>query len=993
MSTGQVDRTRGSLWHRWDPHIHAPGTAMNDQYAGADPWAEFFRRVDSQVPPIRVLGITDYYLIDTYEQTKAELAAGHMAGVEFIFPNVEIRLSIATSSESAVNAHLLFSPEESDHVARIRGLMAGFTFKYAKDLFRCERADLIRLGRRHDPTITDDRAALTAGVNQFKVSFEDLQQTWETNDWFRNNCLVAVAAGQNDGTSGLRDATGSFAALRVSIEAFAHIIFSGNPKTADFYLGRGPATLADLNSKWGGVKPCLHGSDAHSHGQVGNPAKDRCCWLKGAPTFETLRQACMNPAGRVVIGREPPSGALPSNVIRCVSVSNAPWMSPSSIELNPGLVAIIGARGSGKTALADMIAMGGCAASSHLSDKSFLRRAEGHLRASEARLAWHSGDETANKFSTLDQEDFLDAQHVQYLSQQFVDQLCSAEGLEDPLVREIERVVFDAHAEQSPIDESNFTELLAKRLAIARSLRDKHAAAIVSCSSAMTAEQLRKDGLAALKRERDEKRKGVQKDEADMKALMPKGDAARTARHDAVAEAVRLKRAQVLQARNTLEALAALAADVVRLREDVLPGILNSLMQERANALLQLADWDHFKVGFTGDVDALLQTRTNAAKHALATLEGKVPPVLPGDQEPDPKIPLIAETEDLSGHTLALLERELARLRSLIGMDAANARRYKAISERVNKARSQLTKLEADILKAEGAQERIEKLRQDRRTAYVGVFQAVIAEEGELAALYEPLKARIAAAPGSLSKLAFTVRRDVDIEAWCEAGEELMDLRASGAFRGKGGLQTVAELSLGDAWRTGDAATAADALLQFVNSHRQDLLNHRPADIDLKSWLPLVSAWLFSTAHIRVSYGLEFDGVPIERLSPGTRGIVLLLLYLAVDSQDDRPLIVDQPEENLDPQSIFDELVIEFQRATLRRQVIIVTHNANLVVNTDADQVIVARSGGHVPGQLPTMSYSSGGLEEPSIREAVCSILEGGKRAFQERARRLRVTV
>jgi len=104
-----------------------------------------------------------------------------------------------------------------------------------------------------------------------------------------------------------------------------------------------------------------------------------------------------------------------------------------------------------------------------------------------------------------------------------------------------------------------------------------------------------------------------------------------------------------------------------------------------------------------------------------------------------------------------------------------------------------------------------------------------------------------------------------------------------------------------------------------------------------------------------------YGRLDIEQLSPGIRGIVLLLLYLAVDTQDDRPLIIDQPEENLDPQSISDELVAEFQRAKKRRQVIIVTHNANLVVNIDADQVIVARSGSHRPGQLPVLTYESGG--------------------------------
>lgn len=70
---------------------------------------------------------------------------------------------------------------------------------------------------------------------------------------------------------------------------------------------------------------------------------------------------------------------------------------------------------------------------------------------------------------------------------------------------------------------------------------------------------------------------------------------------------------------------------------------------------------------------------------------------------------------------------------------------------------------------------------------------------------------------------------------------------------------------------------------------------------------------------------------------------------------------------------------------------IIVTHNANLVVNTDADQVIVARSVRGAPASLPTISYETGSLENSSIRRRVCEILEGGERAFLERERRYRL--
>jgi energy-coupling factor transporter ATP-binding protein EcfA2 len=149
--------------------------------------------------------------------------------------------------------------------------------------------------------------------------------------------------------------------------------------------------------------------------------------------------------------------------------------------------------------------------------------------------------------------------------------------------------------------------------------------------------------------------------------------------------------------------------------------------------------------------------------------------------------------------------------------------------------------------------------------------------------------------------------------------------------------------------------------------------------------------WLYGTEHIKIQYSVDYDGVDIRKLSPGTRGIVLLLLYLALDDADDRPLIIDQPEENLDPKSIFDELVSLFREAKNKRQVIMVTHNANLVVNTDADQIIVAQAGPHPPGELPPITYVSGGLESAHIRKAVCDILEGGERALQERARRLRV--
>lgn len=275
------------------------------------------------------------------------------------------------------------------------------------------------------------------------------------------------------------------------------------------------------------------------------------------------------------------------------------------------------------------------------------------------------------------------------------------------------------------------------------------------------------------------------------------------------------------------------------------------------------------------------------------------------------------------------------------------------------------------------------------------MFEAVLAEEAVLKELYAPLMERLKAASGSVKKLTFTVSRTADTDAWASRGEEFIDTRKY-PFKGKGSLKEAADTLLKPAWEGGDANAAVSAMVEFRSQHQDAMLaafKTSATDPGYRGVMKRFAQWLYGTEHMTLRYSIDYDGVDIRRLSPGTRGIVLLLLYLALDEADDRPLIIDQPEENLDPKSIFDELVGLFQAAKGRRQVIMVTHNANLVVNADADQIIVASVGPHTPGALPPITYASGGLDEAAVRKAVCEILEGGEEAFKERARRLRVSL
>ena len=127
------------------------------------------------------------------------------------------------------------------------------------------------------------------------------------------------------------------------------------------------------------------------------------------------------------------------------------------------------------------------------------------------------------------------------------------------------------------------------------------------------------------------------------------------------------------------------------------------------------------------------------------------------------------------------------------------------------------------------------------------------------------------------------------------------------------------------------------------------------------------------------------NGKILDRLSVGQRGTVYLRLKLATDAFS-KPIIFDQPEDDLDNKFIVNELIGIFRELKKYRQIIIVTHNANLVVNADAEQVIIADNTDE------KLTYVSGSLENKDIIDGVCEILEGGEEAFEKRKHKYHFT-
>ena len=97
--------------------------------------------------------------------------------------------------------------------------------------------------------------------------------------------------------------------------------------------------------------------------------------------------------------------------------------------------------------------------------------------------------------------------------------------------------------------------------------------------------------------------------------------------------------------------------------------------------------------------------------------------------------------------------------------------------------------------------------------------------------------------------------------------------------------------------------------------------------------------FIFGLEYLKPQYTLMFQDAQIEQLSPGQRGALLLIFYLLVD-KDSNPIILDQPEENLDNETIVSLLVPVLTEAKQKRQIIMVTHNPNLAVVCDAEQII-----------------------------------------------------
>jgi hypothetical protein len=953
----------GSAWRRWDLHVHTPGTILNSKFGN---WEEYLSVIEQQ-KTVKVMGVTDYMSISNYSYLKMRREEGRISNIDLLIPNIEFRIAPPSEKATAVNIHILVRPDDPDHEQEILNALGRLTWEFGGRRYSCLPQQLVALGRAFDRSIKNDSIALRTGTMQFKADFTTLREWYTAEPWLRSNSLIAVAAGA-DGVSAFRR-DGAWVALRDEITRFSQILFSGRPGEREFWLTNGTEEERQTVVKLGGPKPCVHGSDAHELAKLFKPDQDRFCWIKADTTFEGLKQILYEPQDRVFIGPTPPVYHDEARVISAVKISKSSgWFDDVTIPLNSGLVSIIGQKGTGKSALAELIAY--ASGSWQESDYgNFLGRAGEHLAGLKIELNWANGDVSAIALV----HETGDGNEVRYLSQRFVERLCAEDEIGKELIAEIESVIFSYIDPTDVLNASNFDELRSIRTEGIREEADRARADIVRL---IREECSLRDATRKLS-EKKERVRVLGKERAELTKQIPK---------PASAEEARVQK----ELQENHDKLGVLQKNIGREKQQ---------LQKIKDIRTRVSGFSALISRFSSEIEPLLDEAGVPAKERAAFY-----PAFPAETEPPltrrfaaiQKVILAQEgtIENPAEETVRWFEEKIKTLSAQATADKARQDRTKGIQSRIAAINVELARIDGEIAKIEGPdKERLQRASVERLQAYGLFFDNLKEEQKTLEELYAPVKARLQSRSSTQQEqdLEFSIRWEADIAKWLERGSALFDQRKTIPYGTMQGFSSAARRILGPAWASGDTEKIKSAHDSFLSEFRKSEL---PPSSYLRSGVTLedVLLWLYEVDHIRLSYGLKYNGVDLDKLSPGTKGIVLLILYLGIDVEDTRPLIVDQPDENLDNESIYALLTAYFRTAKQRRQIILITHNPNLVVNGDSEQVIIATAERRADG-LPHIKYVSGALEDTAsdgtgIRQQVCRILEGGPDAFRKRERR-----
>lgn len=236
------------------------------------------------------------------------------------------------------------------------------------------------------------------------------------------------------------------------------------------------------------------------------------------------------------------------------------------------------------------------------------------------------------------------------------------------------------------------------------------------------------------------------------------------------------------------------------------------------------------------------------------------------------------------------------------------------------------------------------------------------------------------------SELTFSVLIPFRTEAFCQRIKQLFDNRV---LKSKKDIINVEDFNIDQF-----DETALEKLIKACLNQTIPFSKSFTPESALRS---ILDNWY------NVTYNVKMGDDLIDEMSPGKKALVLLKLLISL-AESKSPILIDQPEDDLDNKSISDDLITFIKKKKIERQIIVVTHNANVVVSGDAEQVIVANQQGNTtPNNKFRFEYRTGSIEDDlpvyddsgtiihgilnaqGIQQHICDILEGGEKAFAKR--------
>jgi ABC-type lipoprotein export system ATPase subunit len=1015
---------KGSEWREWDLQIHTPFSALNNGFGSDfDTYAQRMLTLAFE-KRIAVIGVTDYFCIEGYKALKNLISdsqrLSNLVGPEVaqftsqvtFLPNVEFRgfpIPDSEGKEHRVNFHVIFSDDLAiDDIEQRFFLDLRFTIEGnpqgTDEQWALTLANLELVGKRLKAQHKQFQkfGDLYVGMMNAAIDHTKLTKVLENKPSIFKDKYLFCLASDEDLNRYRWDGQGHL--TRKILIQKSHLLFTSNGETRLFALGKKHTTPDDFLREFKSLKACVHSSDAHSYERLFEPEGERHTWIKADPTFLGLRQVLNEPEDRVLIGAVPASlerrktaltRIIDSVVIRKSANASTPeaWFDVS-LSLNQELIAVIGNKGSGKSALADVLGLLGNTprfeSFSFLRDDRFRDPKDNKAKQFQTSLTW--ADSTSEGPISLDKNPLPQSvEKVKYIPQNYLEEICNeiSLGKGSRFYSELQQVIFSHVPEAERQGFSSLDELLEYRSEETQRAIDLLVIELSNINKEIVSveDQLTSQFQRTLESQLNEKRRELESHDKSKPKEIPKPEEDISTKEEAKQTTAQLTKKQ--------ETLKSLEDQIVSLRtgdsrlirqQSIADKLLQRIqtIERQLKKVIEESKNDFEELGLKQEEIISYSINTMPISNRISSIEQerkKIADQLDGKRSESiekQRLDTVKEIEQLQARLsapqqnyqnyLGQLKQWQIKRDGIVGNDQlVGSIKYLEkqiidladLPKKLSRLQSQRNKKTLEIYREK------QKLR-DYYSSYYGAVQVFLSQHP------------IAKTEGF--KLTFNV--SIVQDRFADSFLQHVHQRKFGPFAGL-------EEGTGELRRLLDSTNFDSPLgmLRFTRKLFEIMTLHEGKRIEVKDQLLQSSSivalydFVFSLGYLSPIYNLRWDKRALEQLSPGERGNLLLIFYLLVD-RDDIPLVIDQPEENLDNQTVYKTLVPCIKDAKKRRQIVMVTHNPNLAVVCDAEQVIyseIQKDRGN------TVTYISGSIEDPIINKKVIDVLEGTRPAFDKR--------